>query len=243
MQHLYIIYFNDGNEVTPLCCTNGYTTADEKFEETTQIFLKKFFSPEVPYTIRKYKEINQFTIDIKSDISFPHGIAFSKKLHDACVYEKVCHPGNVYNSYSVKYIGRIGVISQDRPFSEQENEQFGYLKKQIEQKDNLISKQDSIIDRLEKEIVNLKKTQYSIIDRLEKEFVKSDIVLPNNIFTEIPEAPLPPTPLKLTDYAKKGQITGNVLDELKKLFEKKKKKQQDDEILDRLIKDIDIYFC
>ncbi|HMP28609.1 MAG TPA: hypothetical protein PKD85_03360 [Saprospiraceae bacterium] len=262
MQSLYTIYFNNGNDVIPLFYTKGYTSAEEDFEDTAKSFVKRFYSEETPYSIRKYEEAVPFTTKVKADASFPSGIIFARKMHDACIYEKVCYPGKVYNGYDVKYIGRIGVLCQQHDPSTQYTEHINSLKSQIDQKDKMLAQQELIISRYEADIARLEKSKMCLEQTIDE---LKDMDYPRYESAQIPDAPPLPTPvkpLKVSKFAKVGQITGDVLQELTALFKKKDedghndlfeqicaevedadftrhRKEEDDKIFNQLISEIE----
>lgn len=251
MQSLYTIYFNNGNDVTPLFYTKGYTAAEAEMEETAKSFVKRFFTEKTPCIIKKYEESVPFMAKVKADVSFPSGVVFAKKMHDACIYEKICHPGSVYNTYSVKYIGRIGVLCQQQEISEHHTEYIKVLKEQIDQKDRMISQQELIVKRLEAEVSRLVnkaacleqqaiEAQYTSVGTHEAQNVSVDFILP------VPDAPPAPKPVSVSKFAKVGQITGDVLQELNELFEEKnaldadaQRRAEDDRIFNELISEIE----
>jgi hypothetical protein len=266
MQSLYTIYFNNGNDVTPLFYTKGYTAAEAEMEDTAKSFVKRFFTEETPCIIKKYEESTPFMAKVKADVSFPSGVIFAKKMHDACVYEKICYPGTMYNTYSVKFLGRIGVLCQQQEISEHHTEYINVLKAQIDQKDRMVSQQELIIKRLEAEVSRLEKSVTEIRKSFEnmlnsKSFENEVACLeqkaidaqytpshhtPVDYILSVPDAPPAPKPVSVSNFAKIGQITGDVLQELNKLFEEKnaldadrQRKKEDDRIFDELISEIE----
>lgn len=127
MFQIYTVYFNGEYEVIPIRMCKGYTHSCDIFEETTKEFVKKYNSDsECTKAIKicKYEEgVNSGALLASSlyrnDTSFLQGYIFVKKGHEACVYEKTVILGTFYNSYLVKYLGRIGVLAQEIPFPDE----------------------------------------------------------------------------------------------------------------------------
>lgn len=219
MQSLYTVYFNDGANVTPLFYIEGYTAADERFVDTARAFVRRFFpgSPEtqeVPFIIKKYEEPATFTAAVYADYNFKKGIVFAKKMHEAVVYEKIHYPGRIRDSYEVKCVGRIGVLCQTQEMPEQDRSYIDSLKIQIDQRDKIISQQENMIKRLEADVTRLERSSAPESPA----FVKN----PLYDFSPIPVPP-PPTPVpvpyqfKVNNFARKGQVTGDVLKELEEV--------------------------
>lgn len=125
MLSVYSVYFNNEADVIVLSSCENYSDVEKNFAKYAQNFVNYYYpdsttsDPSVhPVKICKYEEgVNSSaalaSAVVKSDVSFPKGLVFIKKKFEACVYEKTCYPGTVYNSYVVKYLGRIGVIMQE----------------------------------------------------------------------------------------------------------------------------------
>lgn len=116
---IYVAYFNNESEVVTLRFCDGYTHAEEIFQEICNDFVT-FYAKEfkngavLPTKICRYTEGEisaTFIPKLKADSTFKEGICFSRKKYEATVYEKLVLPGTVYNSYSVKYLGRISILS------------------------------------------------------------------------------------------------------------------------------------
>lgn len=185
MMSVYIVYFNNETEVVPLRTCENYTDAEKNFEGIAQDFVKTYYvdtdrNQKVsgfqtpprsdglndtlhPVMICKYEEgknssISLFSAELKANIKFPFGIAFVRKRHEALVYEKICYPGKVYNSYCVKYLGRINILMQDLP------EQTATI---YRLKDVIDSQQNKVL-KLEEEIKRLEYTN-DVLERSQKE--------------------------------------------------------------------------
>lgn len=150
MQSVYTIYFNNGEEVTPLCYCNGYSHAEELMENVANEFMKINYTGR-PLKICKYEEgstVDLFLKQLYKDASFPEGIVFVQKKHEATVYEKTVSPGYLGVNIISKRIGCVGVMSQQYEFPL-------YLKQQLQ----LITQQETIIKHLEND---LKRADYQI---------------------------------------------------------------------------------
>jgi hypothetical protein len=236
-QTFYIAYFNDGSDVTNLCFVNGYTHADESFSTIVNAFAKRYFSLETPTTIRKYEDISIFQPKIKSDYSFPSGLIFAKSKHEACVYEKTIFPGRTYNSYAVKYLGKIGVLAASQIIPEYQSQLLDSLKSQIQQKDQLIAQQDLLIRRQEAEISRLDSKTSNFVYQIE-------CGIPLDIPSVIPEAPEAPKPLEIMKKIKENSLMAPFMDELiqavnNKTLKKREKDKICDNELDALLSEID----
>lgn len=240
MQTVYTVYFTDGNVVTHLRHVENYTSACENFDETAKIFMKIMYNEDIPYTIRKYEDKIIFEYILYKDTGFPKGIAFAKKLHDVCIYEKTCYAGKVYNTYDVKYIGRIGVLCQTQEIPVQQQKYIDSLKDQLFQKDTLLMQQEIAIERLKRDNERLeyllsKGNTYSNIDQVSN-------IKPESADVSLPPPPPPVATIKISNATKRGQIQGDVLEELLKFFSKKKreqqKKEEDDKFLSEMIEEI-----
>jgi len=163
-QNIYSIYFNTTNDVVFLGLCKGYTDLETNFDVAVQLLIKNIRQdcPDTatPTKIYKYEEKTNGTADLflsslKADISFPQGIAFVKKKYEACVYEKTCFPGKIYNSYTTKYLGRIGIISQPFTLPENIKTQIDNLNRQLDVSQKIISHQEQTIRRQNSEILRL----------------------------------------------------------------------------------------
>lgn len=221
MESLYTIYFNSENEVIPLGFCNGYTHAEEIFENvTTKSFLKKHFSltgvTSVTTKICRYSE-NLSTAarakdTLKADISFPKGVVFVKKMHEATIYEK--------DFSGVKYLGRIAVLAQSF-----DSTKISALEVSLKRAETLLVQQNTIIQNLVSEIERLERqTVGNPIDNTFKRAfghfhvpTTSDFVQDQEAFV-IPRAPKPPTPFQAIKASQKPLI-----DELKEKFASREK--------------------
>lgn len=171
---VYIAYWNNVNtlEITPLRLCENYTEASNNFQDIAIEFAKIYYDGQIPphpIKICKYEEkVNDsapLAISLfKSDSTFTSGLLFVKKKHDACVYEKICYPGTVYNSYVVKYIGRIGVVMQDLPI---QTEIIAKLKENAALHESKIQKLEAEVKRLEYTNQLLESTQKTLLSRRE----------------------------------------------------------------------------
>lgn len=208
----YIVYFNNESDVVPIAMCENYTDAEKNFESITRDFVKIYYAdadrnlkassptavePFHPVKICKYEENVNSSVSLaipllKSDISFPAGLIFVRKRYDACVYEKFCYPGTVYNSYVVKYIGRIGVIHQEL---NSQTEVFQRLKDVSDAQEEKIRKLEMENKRLEAENKRLEYTNMCLESSRSGDH------------TGVPVAPS----LSLEKTGKKFQPPGNVL--------------------------------
>lgn len=145
--------------VIPLRLCENYNDAEKNFEETANEFVKTQTNPSHPIKIIKDIRFTDYSANVfvsmlKTDSSFPFGIAFVRKNHEAFVYEKICYPGTVYNSYVVKYLGRIDVLMQNIPGMISETEQ----KVKLDRMKDIIDFQEAKIMKLEAEIKRLEYT-------------------------------------------------------------------------------------
>ena len=179
MLSIYIIYFNNSEEVVALRVCENYADAEKSFEETAQNFVKTFYAdadrnqklanpaavePFHPIKIIKYAEdVNStpalFLPLLKADSTFPAGMAFVRKRHEAFVYEKIYYGGWI-NSCSVKYLGRIGVLVQDL---QEQSDALYRLKDIIDAQEISITKKDAEIKRLEYTNDILERSQTSLL--------------------------------------------------------------------------------
>lgn len=216
MESIYTVYFNDGSDVIPLRFTNGFTHTDDIFQDIAQEFVTKRF-PETPLSIRKYDETLVFSAALKADITFPFGIAFAKKNHEACVYEKTRSVGTVYNTYFVRYLGKIGVMSQQQATPEHQRLLIDTLRSQIILKDSLLSQQDLMMKRLECENKRLE----TMLDIAREEVKGYKCDSPNwnypnyisslNMTAEVYDIPSAPEPPKVERKMSELQIKQNTL--------------------------------
>lgn len=265
MENIYVITFNNEAEVIQLGFCNGYVSADENFNATTKLFVKKFYAlsgaTSVAVKVCKYDEniasadaypsqgksaadaypsrgrnvADAYCAIFKSDTSFPKGVIFVKKRHEATVYEKDAK-GNV------KYLGRIGVLGLSIEISEQQRNKIESLEARLSLNATLISQQDLSLKRQEAEILRLERS-------LEAERRGNAIYKPveSNLVVDVPEifiprAPKPPTPFQLLKTSQKPLV-----EELKERFaarekillRSEKKIQCDAEALDLLVKEIE----
>ena len=238
MISVYIVYFNNEAEVIPLRLCENYTDAEKTFESTTQDFINVYYAdadrnqksskhacePFHPVKVSKYEEgVNSSAplvlASLKADTTFPSGILFVRKRYEACVYEKICYPGSLYNSYVVKYLGRISVLMQDL----QEHTSTLYRFKEI------VDSQEIKIARLEAEI---KRLEYSnaILDQSQK--------------TDSPQRAIP---MKANSVTIRKMSNEPLLDEIKRRFETGErfgpkhgsKKVSNDNMIDQIMKDLD----
>jgi len=255
MENIYVITFNNEAEVIQLGFCNGYVSADENFDATVKLFVKKFYAlsgaTSVAVKVCKYDEniasaaaypsqgrsvADAYCVIFKADTSFHKGVIFVKKRHEATVYEKDSK-GNV------KYLGRIGVLGLVVEISEQQRNKIESLEARLSLNATLISQQDLSLKRQEAEIVRLERS-------LEAERRGNAIYKPaeSNLVVDvvpeivIPRAPKPPTPFQILKTSQKPLV-----EELKERFAAKekillhseKKIQCDAEALDLLVKEIE----
>jgi hypothetical protein len=158
MLSVYSVYFNNEADVVVLASCENYSDVEKNFAKYAQHFVNYYYpdsatsnSAAHPVKICKYEEgVNSSAVlasaVVKSDVSFPKGLVFIKKKFEACVYEKTCYPGTVYNSYVVKYLGRIGVIMQEVPG---QTEVIQRLKDVADAQESKIRRLEADIKRLE----------------------------------------------------------------------------------------------
>lgn len=171
-QNIYTIYFNTSNDVIFLGVCKGFSDLEANFDVAVKAVIEHLCqdsastSEGIATKIYKYDEkingnADLFLILLKNDISFPQGIAFVKKRYEACVYEKIQFPGKLYNSYTTRYLGRVGVLSQ--PFTLPENiaAQIDNLNRQLDVNQRIISQQEQTIRRQDSEILRLEHTSFS----------------------------------------------------------------------------------
>lgn len=215
MESLYTIYFNNEQTVIPLGFCDGYTHAENIFESTTtKNFLKSHFAlsgvTSISTKICRYSEslstAERARDALKVDTSFPKGVIFVKKMHEATVYEK--------DFAGVKYLGRIAVLAQTF-----ESAKINSLETSLKRTETLLAQQNLIIQNQQAEIERLKLANPLSIT-YEKVFGKpsffpaeiSDVIEEQEAFV-IPRAPKPPTPFQVIKASQKPLI-----EELKEKF-------------------------
>lgn len=270
MQSIYTIYYNSGDDVTPLRYCDGYTHAEQLLEAVAADFMK-LYKGDLSHRIVKYTEgdnVNIFSNKLYKDTTFNQGVCFVQKKYEATMYEKICTVGTVYNTYSVIYLGRLGVMAQQYVTPTQQVQLIDGLRSQVLHKEQLLNQQDLQMKRNEAELKRLEKTiergeaeserLNAIIDNYDRENVRlrSNIarfpvdypefssVVPNE--PDIPRVPAPPRPPTLLSIKNKSLTP--VLDELKAKFAKidgnaisllsKKSVYTDDLAIDKLIDEI-----
>lgn len=157
---IHTVYFSCNDEVTPLTGCEDYSHAEDKFEEiTVPIFFEK--NNKKPYKIVKYVEGTTSTdliSSFQSNVEYPiDSYIFIKRKHEVTIYEKILVKGTLYNSHAVKYVGKIGVISQKRNLETDGS----VLEKQLEHYQKIAQRQEAAILALENEISLLKASQIS----------------------------------------------------------------------------------
>lgn len=165
-QNIYTVYFNTSNDVVFLGLCKGFSDLETNFDFAVKAVSKHLcqdsptVAEDIATKIYKYDEkvngsVDLFLALLKIDTSFSQGIAFVKKKYEACVYEKVQHSGKIYNSYTTRYLGRVGVLSQ--PFTIPENiaSQIDSLNRQLDVNQRIIAQQEQTIRRQDSEILRL----------------------------------------------------------------------------------------
>lgn len=177
MQSIYTIYYNSGEDVTPLRYCDGYTHAEELLEAVAADFMK-LYKGDLPHRVVKYTEgdnVDTFTAKLYKDATFTHGVCFVKKKYEATMYEKICTVGTVYNTYSVKYLGRLGVMAQQYVTPTQQVQLIDGLRSQVLHKEQLLNQQDLQMKRQDAELKRLEKT----IERTETETDRLNAIVDN----------------------------------------------------------------
>ena len=169
MQSVYTIYFNNGDEVTPIRYCNGYSHAEELMENVATEFMKVNYTGR-PRRICKYEDSNveTFKAQLYKDASFPEGIVFVQKKFEATVYEKTFTPGYLGGTTTTKYLGRIGVIAQQYEIPPYVKQQIENQQQQIHAQSTVIAQQETTIHRQEQD---LKRSDYQIV-RIDLELEK-----------------------------------------------------------------------
>lgn len=218
MESLYTIYFNNEQTVIPLGFCDGYTHAENIFESTTtKSFLKSHFAlsgvTSISTKICRYSEslsTAERAIDaLKADTSFPKGVVFVKKMHEATVYEK--------DFAGVKYLGRIAVLAQTF-----ESAKINSLETSLKRTETLLAQQNLIIQNQQAEIERLEKlTASNGVSAWNPMYASlpcpSDTIEEQEAFV-IPRAPKPPTPFQVIKASQKPLI-----EELKEKFASREK--------------------
>lgn len=164
MQSVYTIYFNNGEEVSPLRYCNGYSHAEELMESVATEFMKINYTGR-PRRICKYEEgsnAETFKAQLYKDATFLEGIVFVQKKYESTVYEKTFTPGYLGGTTTTKYLGRIGVMAQQYEIPP-------YVKQQIENQQQQIISQSTVINQLE-----------TTIRRQEQDLKRSDYLIARN---------------------------------------------------------------
>lgn len=162
MQSIYTIYFNNGDEVTPLRYCNGYSHAEVLMNDVAAEFMKINYTGR-PHRICKYEEgstAETFKAQLYKDATFPEGIVFVQKKYEATVYEKTFTPGTIYGgTTATRYLGRIGVIAQQYEVAPHIKQQIETLQQQLQAQSTVIYQQEATIRRQEE---NIKRSDYLI---------------------------------------------------------------------------------
>lgn len=177
MQSIYTIYYNSGEDVTPLRYCDGYTHAEELLEAVAADFMK-LYKGDLPHRVVKYTEgdnVDTFSTKLYKDATFTHGVCFVKKKYEATMYEKICTVGTVYNTYSVKYLGRLGVMAQQYVTPTQQVQVIDGLRSQVLHKEQLLNQQDLQMKRQNAELNRLEKT----IERTANETERLNAIVDN----------------------------------------------------------------
>lgn len=177
MQSIYTIYYNSGEDVTPLRYCDGYTHAEELLEAVAADFMK-LYKGDLPHRVVKYTEgdnVDTFSTKLYKDATFTQGVCFVKKKYEATMYEKICTVGTVYNTYSVKYLGRLGVMAQQYVTPTQQVQLIDGLRSQVLHKEQLLNQQDLQMKRQDSELRRLEKT----IERTETETDRLNAIVDN----------------------------------------------------------------
>jgi len=242
MQSVYTIFYNDG-DVSHIRYCNGYSHAEQLMSSVVEDFMKMHYTG-LPRKICKYEGYDgeEFCAKLYKDSTFTNGLVFVQKKFEMTVYEKKILPGKVYNSYSVNYLGRFGVIAQQQEISEHTSMLIESLRTQITHKDQLLNQQEQLIRRQELEITRLEGQCCKLNEEIGQMQV-SQWYSPSKEVSPLRAAPK--TVLKI-----QNETIAPVLDELKnafsnksallKTFKKKKlSKKSNDATLDKLIREID----
>lgn len=249
MENIYVTLFNSEADVIPLGFCSSYTHAEEIFDNTVKSFVKSFYAltgaTSVAVKVCKYDDniasAPKYISLFKTDASFPKGVIFVKKRHEATVYEKDAKS-------NVKYLGRIGVLALAVEISEQQRNKIELLEARLSLNATLISQQDLSLKRQNAEIARLERNLERNLEaeRRGNAVHKSDDTAVAAVIEEvvIPRAPKPPTPFQLLKTSQKPLI-----EELKEKFAAKaqllhhKKIQCDAAVLDTLVKEIEDMAC
>lgn len=165
-QNIYTIYFNTTNDVIYLGVCKSFSDLETNFDPAVKAVVEYLYQDSgssagnIATKIYKYDEKINGTSDLflallRKDVSFPQGIAFVKKRYEACVYEKVQFAGTVYNSYTTRYLGRVGVLSQPFVLPENIKAQIDSLNTQLDVSQRIIAQHDQTIRRQDTEIIRL----------------------------------------------------------------------------------------
>ena len=273
MLSVYSVYFNNEADVVILGPCENYSDAEKNFEKTTQNFVKYYYQGAEgvshPVKIQKYEEGVNSTVllasaALKSDPTFPSGLLFVKKKFEACIYEKVCHPGTVYNSYTVKYLGRIGVIMQDLPghteimqrlkdVSDLQESKIRKLEEEIKRQEytnaqkskDVSDLQESKIRKLEEEVKRLEYTN-AILEKSAREILsgeqtktlhKAIPMKPNEITRRKEE--FKPEIAAIKDLMASGRLFGNAKFKVKRIEKGLPQPTSVESEIDQILKDID----
>lgn len=177
MQSIYTIYYNSGDDVTPLRYCDGYTHAEELLEGVAGDFMK-LYKGDLPHRVVKYTEgdnADTYSAKLYKDATFTQGVCFVRKKYEATMYEKNCTVGTVYNTYSVKYIGRLGVMAQQYVTPTQQVQLIDGLRSQVLHKEQLLNQQNLQMKRQDAELRRLEKT----IERTETETDRLNAIIDN----------------------------------------------------------------
>lgn len=258
MQSVYTIYFNNGEDVTPIRYCNGYSHAEELMDGTINDFMKLYYTglPRKTVDLNKNNEdVAIFSSQLYADGAFPNGVCFVRKRHNAMVYEKTCVIGVLRNSYAVKFLGRIGVIAQAYTISEKDQQIIDSLNLSHSRKDHLLSQQEQMIHRQDVELARMQFVSGRSDEELDQlranvaklsselERANAEIEYLSSTRGDTPKVHVPLAPKRPTELSLKNKAISPVLDELKERFAKgtllkKVRILCDDLELDRMISEI-----
>jgi hypothetical protein len=178
----YTVYFSSNDEIIPLTRCEDYNHAEDIFEsDVVPAFLEK--TETIPYQMLKHKEGSlpeEQILAILPPENISEWYVFIKRKHEFTVYKKILLKGRLYNSYTVKYVGKIGVLSQKRDL-----ENASLLEIQLANCQKTIRQQEATIATLEQEISLLKSSQISHAPINSKEYVKKNNSIMGDVIAEL----------------------------------------------------------
>lgn len=178
----YTVYFSSNDEIVLLTKCEDYNHAENIFEsDIVPAFFEK--TETIPYQMLKHKEGSSSEDQILTLLP-PENVSewyvFIRRKHEVTVYKKILLKGRLYNSYTVKYVGKIGVFSQRRDL-----ENASLLEIQLANCQKTIRQQEATISTLENEISLAKSSQISQSPINSKEYVKKNNSIMGDVIAEL----------------------------------------------------------